>query len=474
MKRYEILVEEITASILAGVLRVGDRLSSVRRLSTSRDVSPSTVFKAYYLLEARGLIRARDRSGYYVVGQPRALPPELELPSRVDERKVEVDVSDRVFQVLSASSRRDVIPFGSAFPSPLLYPYSRLAQVTAATVQRLDPWSSVDDLSPGNANLRRAIALRYLVDGLQVHTDDIVITNGALEALNLCLNAVAKPGDAVIVESPSFYAALQSLQRNGLHAIEVATHPREGIDLAALERALQRHKPSACWLMTNFQNPLGSLMPEAKKKDLVALLTRHDVPLIEDDVYGELYFGARKPMPAKAFDRAGIVMHCSSFSKSLAPGYRVGWVAGGRYTSAIARDKLTTTLASPAPTQAALAAYLEKGGYDRHLRHLRQALEMQQGEVMQAISRYFPAGTRTTRPVGGYFMWVELPGHIDTLELHRLALSHGISIAPGPIFSSHGHFRNCLRLNFGHLWDARMNAGLATLGKLMPPAPEAN
>ncbi|HEY4075106.1 MAG TPA: PLP-dependent aminotransferase family protein [Herbaspirillum sp.] len=467
MKRYEILTEEITASILSGVLQAGDRLPSVRQTSSSRGVSPSTVFKAYYLLEARGLIRARDRSGYYVVGKAKSLPPELDATSRVDERKVEVDVSDRVLQVLGATLRRDMVPFGSAFPSPLLFPHARLAQVMAATVQRLDPWTSVDDLSPGNAKLRRAIALRYLADGLQVHTDDIVITNGALEALNLCLGAVTKPGDAVVVESPTFYAALQSLERNGLHAIEVATHPREGIDLEALERALRRHKPSACWLMTNFQNPLGSLMPDAKKKALVELLTTFDVPLIEDDVYGELYFGTKRPKPAKAFDRNGLVMHCSSFSKSLAPGFRIGWAVGGRFTNIIMRDKLTTSLASPASTQAALAAYLEKGGYDRHLRQLRQTLALQQAEMMQAIVRYFPVGTRTTRPVGGYFLWVELPEHVDVLEIHRLALSHGISIAPGPIFSSHGHFRNCMRLNFGHLWDARMNAGLATLGKLI-------
>lgn len=467
MKRYEALAEEITSSILSGVLQVGDRLPSVRQTSVSRGVSPSTVFKAYYMLEARGLIRARDRSGYYVSSKSDALPPELDSPSSVEDHKIEVDVSDRVLQVLDATSRRDLVPFGSAFASPLLYPYSRLAQVMAATVQRLDPWASVDDLSPGNADLRRAIALRYLVDGLQIHTDDIVITNGALEALNLCLAAVTKPGDAVVVESPTFYAALQSLQRNGLHAIEVATHPREGIELDSLERAIQRHKPKACWLMTNFQNPLGSLMPDGKKKALVELLTKYDVPLIEDDVYSELYFGAKKPTPAKAFDEAGIVMHCSSFSKSLAPGYRVGWAVGGRFTKSIIRDKLSTTLTTPAPTQAALAAYLEKAGYDKHLRHLRHAFAAQQSEMMQCVAKHFPAGTRSTHPVGGYFLWIELPQHIDVIEIHRLALSHGISIAPGPIFSSQGHFKNCIRLNYGHPWDARMSAGLTTLGKLI-------
>lgn len=467
MKRYERLTEEITASILSGLLQVGDRLPSVRQTSASRGVSPSTVFKAYYLLEARGLIRARDRSGYYVQRAPRAALPELDSVSSASAGRHPVDVSDNVLRVLNATLRRDMLPFGSAFPSPSLLPYGRLARFMAATVQKLDPWGSIDDLSPGDAALRRAIALRYLADGLTVPVDEIVVTNGALDALNLSLAAVTRPGDAVIVESPTFYAALQSLERNGLHAIEVATHPRVGIDLQALEDAILRHRPRACWLMTTFQNPLGSLMPDDKKEALVKLLTRHDVPLIEDDVYGELYFGETRPRPAKAFDTEGIVMHCASFSKTLAPGYRVGWVAGGRHTRQIMRNKLTTSLATPAPTQAAIAAYLEKGGFDRHLRQFRQALALQQGELLQAIARYFPKGTRATRPAGGYFVWVELPAHIDTMKVHRAALDHGISIAPGPLFSASGAFGNYLRLNHGHPWNDGMEQGMATLGKLL-------
>jgi len=467
MKRYERLTEEITASILSGLLQVGDRLPSVRQTSASRGVSPSTVFKAYYLLEARGLIRARDRSGYYVQRAPRAALPELDSVSSARADRHPVDVSDNVLRVLNATLRRDMLPFGSAFPSPSLLPYGRLARYMASTVQKLDPWGSIDDLSPGDAALRRAIALRYLADGLSVPVHEIVVTNGALDALNLSLAAVTQPGDAVIVESPTFYAALQSLERNGLHAIEVATHPRVGIDLEALEDAILRHRPRACWLMTTFQNPLGSLMPDEKKEALVKLLTRHGVALIEDDVYGELYFDETRPRPAKAFDTEGIVMHCASFSKTLAPGYRVGWVAGGRYTRQIMRNKLTTSLATAAPTQAAIAAYLEKGGFDRHLRQFRLALALQQGEMLQAVARYFPKGTRATRPAGGYFVWVELPPHIDTLKVHRAALDHGISIAPGPLFSATGAFGNFLRLNHGHPWSDAMEQGMATLGKLL-------
>ena len=470
MKLYESLAAEIAGSIRSGVLRAGDRLPSVRQARASRELSASTVFQAYYLLEAQGLIRARERSGYYVAAGVRHMPPEADLASRPGDEAVPPDVSELVFEVLESTMARDVVPLGSAFPSPLLFPLQRLGRSVASSVQRLDPWSTVDDLTPGQASLRRQIALRYLADGLQVHSDEIVITNGALEALNLCLSVVTRPGDAVLIESPTFYAALQALERIGLEAVEVPTHPREGIELDALERAIAKHRPKACWLMTNFQNPLGSLMPDAKKKALVELLTRHQLPLIEDDVYGELYFGDKRPTPAKAFDTEGLVMHCSSFSKCLAPGYRIGWAAPSRFARSVARMKLTTTLGASVPAQAGLAAYLEKGGYDKHLRKLRQTLARQQATFAQAVGHHFPPGTRATRPAGGYFLWIEMPREVNALDIHRQALSQGISVAPGPIFSAQRAFTNCLRLNYGHAWDERSEQAVATLGRLVAAA----
>jgi DNA-binding transcriptional MocR family regulator len=467
MKRYEALAEEIAQSIRTGVMKLGDRLPSVRQTSTSRGVSPSTVFEAYYLLEARGLIRARERSGYYVIAGAKVLPPEPEQSARPSGDSAPVDVSELVFEVLESIRTRDVVPLGSAFPSPLLFPLPRLARSMATSVQEMDPWSTVDDLTPGNAALRRQIALRYLADGLHVHPDEIVITNGALEALNLCLDAVTRPGDSVVIESPTFYAALQALERRGLNAIEVPTHPRDGVDLDALADVLHRHQPKACWMMTTFQNPLGSTTPDDRKQALVDLLAAHDVPLIEDDVYGELYFGSKRPRPAKAFDTQGMVMHCSSFSKCLAPGYRIGWAVPGRYTKEVARLKLTTTLSASAPAQAALADYLAKGGYDKHLRQLRHALSVQQSEMMQAVARHFPRGTKATRPGGGYFLWIELPGNVDMLAVHRQALSLGISVAPGPMFSAHRRFANCLRINYGHPWTPKTESALMTLGRLI-------
>ena len=464
MKRYEALAQEIAESIAHGQLRPGERVPSVREASRSRGVSPSTVFEAYYLLEARGLIEARPRSGYFVShGVNWQQEPESSRPV-TKERAVEV--SELVFQVLDHTKNRALVPMGSAFPSPLLFPLPKLALATGKALRRLDPWRTVEDLTPGSAALRRQIGLRYLGMGCGVDTEELVITNGAMEALNLCLESVTQPGDLVAVESPTFYAALQALERHSLRAVEIATHPRTGIDVAALAAVMERHPVKACWLMPNFQNPLGSLMPDDAKQALVDLLAKREVPLIEDDVYGELYFGARKPRPAKAWDRAGWVMHCSSFSKTLAPGYRVGWVAAGRYAREVTQRKLMSSIAAPLPSQEGLSEYLEHGGYDRHLRQLRATLAQHRHATLRDIAKHFPAGTRATQPEGGYFIWVELPPQVDALELHRLALSQGISLAPGHLFSADHRFKHHVRINFGHPDDKNFHVALKTVGTI--------
>jgi DNA-binding transcriptional MocR family regulator len=429
------------------------------------------VFQAYYLLESRGLVRAVPRSGYFVAARPSdALLPEPQT-SQPRSGSQPVEINDLIYACLGSARARNIVPFGSAFLSPTLFPLDRLRRALVSSMRRLDPWHMAEDLPPGNLQLKREIAKRYLRQGFAVATDEIVLTHGAMEALNLCLNAVARPGDAVVVESPTFYVALQALQRLGLRAIEVQTHVREGIDLGRLAQVIELHRPKACWLMTTFQNPLGSLMPEAKKRDLVALLARYDLPLIEDDVYSELYEGNIAPLPAKAFDRCGLVLHCSSFSKCLAPGYRVGWATPGRFTHDVERLKLSTSLSGSIPVQAALAGYLQEGGYDRHLRSLRQSLQAQRDSLFDAVTRHFPDGTRLARPAGGYFVWVELPGGVDAMALHRAALAQRISLAPGPMFSARAAFQHHIRLTCGQPWDATRERAMRTLARMVVDAP---
>lgn len=463
--RYQRLAERVADTITSGMLRPGERLLSVRQACNAYQLSPITVLQAYYILEARGLVEARPRSGYYVRARIGSRLPEPEM-SRPAVTSTELDVSDFIFEILESVRDPDVAPLGSSFPSPYLFPLDRLARTLATSARRMDPRSTVTDLPPGNEELRRQIALRYLAEGADVSPAEIVITSGAMEGLNLCLQAVCRPGDLVAIESPCFYGGLQAIERLGLKCVEIPTHPRDGINLQALEEALQNHPIKACLCMLNFQNPLGSMVPEEARRKLVELLGKYEVPLIEDDVYAELYFDPKRPLVSKALDRKGLIMHVSSFAKCLAPGYRVGWVAAGRYAEKIRRLKLSSSIATNIPAQAALAEYLKHGGYENHLRHLRSTLAAQEAAMVAEIERSFPAGTRLARPRGGYFLWVELPPAIDALALHRQALAQGISIAPGPIFSAKREFRNCIRINTGHPWSPQIANAVATLAWL--------
>ena len=466
MKRYEKFAEQIAELIRTGVLAPGEKVPSVRHASRTYGVSPSTVFQAYYLLEDRGLIQARARSGYFVRELARHSLAEPET-SQQPTQTTEVGVSELVFSVLASLKDPGTVPFGSAFPSPQLFPLPRLARSMAHALRDMQPQAIIADMTEGNPNLRRQIALRYMLSGVMLPLEELVITSGAMEALNLCLQTVTQPGDLVAIEAPAFYACLQVLERLQLKAVEIPVHPREGIDLDILAERLSSLPIKACWFMSSLQNPLGASMSDDKKRGLYELLQRHQVPLIEDDVYAELYFGSQPPKPVKSFDREGLVMHCGSFSKCLAPGYRVGWVAGGRYAEQISRLKLMTTISPSVPAQAALADYLQHGGYDRHLRKLRHALEAQQASMLASAARHFPASSKVTRPSGGYFLWFEFPQQVDALRLFQLALAQGISLAPGPIFSATRRFGHCARLNYGHPWDAQSEQAMVVLGRII-------
>ena len=466
MKRYEKFAEQIAELIRTGVLAPGEKVPSVRHASRTYGVSPSTVFQAYYLLEDRGLIQARARSGYFVRELARHSLAEPET-SQQPTQTTEVGVSELVFSVLASLKDPGTVPFGSAFPSPQLFPLPRLARSMAHALRDMQPQAIIADMTEGNPNLRRQIALRYMLSGVMLPLEELVITSGAMEALNLCLQTVTQPGDLVAIEAPAFYACLQVLERLQLKAVEIPVHPREGIDLDILAERLSSLPIKACWFMSSLQNPLGASMSDDKKRGLYELLQRHQVPLIEDDVYAELYFGSPPPKPVKSFDREGLVMHCGSFSKCLAPGYRVGWVAGGRYAEQISRLKLMTTISPSVPAQAALADYLQHGGYDRHLRKLRHALEAQQASMLASAARHFPASSKVTRPSGGYFLWFEFPQQVDALRLFQLALAQGISLAPGPIFSATRRFGHCARLNYGHPWDAQSEQAMVVLGRII-------
>ncbi|MEN9889923.1 MAG: hypothetical protein RLY78_218 [Pseudomonadota bacterium] len=462
--RYDQLAADMTEAIHSGLLRPGDRLPSVRQTCTRRGVSPATVFQAYGLLEERGLIEARPRSGYYVRARStRSATPQA---AAVPAEATPVAVAALAFDLLERTRDPAVVPLGSAFPAATLFPIEALARSAGRALRRLKPEQITSALTSGDPALRQALLRRHALQGVPLTDDELVITHGAMEALNLCLQAVTRPGDTVAVESPCFYAALHALERLQLRAVEVPTDPQEGLDLDALDALLQQRRVAACWVMPTLQNPLGATMPAERRPALVALLAHHGVPLIEDDVYAELQSDARRPLPAKAHDTQGEVLYCSSLSKCLAPGWRVGWAAAGRHADTVRRLKMMTSLTTALPPQLALADYLAHGGYDRHLRQLRAALDRGRLQVAAWVEAHFPEGTRITRPRGGYFLWLELPAAIDTLALCRDALAEGISSAPGVLFSADRRFTHHLRLNTGHPDDARVPDAVRRLGEL--------
>jgi DNA-binding transcriptional MocR family regulator len=465
MNRYETIAQNLAAQIREGLLPAGARLPSLRHLIAQYGVSQSTVFRTYSLLEQWGLVRAEERAGYFVTEG--ATVNETVRAEELAREPRKVDISELVFSVLESARHPDIVPLGSAFPSPQLFPTARLLKSLVSGTRSLTPWNTVEDLPPGNDNLRQQISLRYVGAGMSVSPSEILVTNGALEALNLCLMAVTRPGDVVAVESPGFYAALQAIERLDLRAVEIPVDPVSGLDLEALKAALDQHPIRACWFMPNFQNPTGTSMSNEKKRALVGLLREREIPLIEDDVYQELHFSRDRPLPAKAFDTQGLVMHCSSFSKTLAPGYRIGWTAAGRFTDGVRRLKLMTTLSACIPAQAGIADYLQHGGYDKHLRSLRASLQVQLERMETALHKWLPATVKWVRPTGGYLLWLQLPQSVKAMELHALASKRGISIAPGPIFSATHSFQDCIRLNFGHPWDNRFESAIRGLAEIL-------
>jgi DNA-binding transcriptional MocR family regulator len=464
MPLYHQLAEQIHELIRAGTLRAGDRVPSVRRLSNQQRVSVSTVLQAYQRLEDIGVIEARPQSGYYVRRLSAGVrEPE---PSRPPKRAITVEVNDLTDAVLAHASNPDVIAFGSACAAPELFQLERLRRVLSALARRDRNALGRYGLPPGTEKLRRAVARRALDWGCRIDWRNLVTTTGCMEALNLALRAVTRPGDLIALESPTYYGFLQILQSLGLRALEIPTHPSSGISLEALELALAEHPVKAVLMMANVSNPIGATLSDAAKKRLVELLAAKKVPLIEDHIYAELQFDSPAPRPAKAFDRSGNVMLCSSFSKTLSPGLKVGWIEPGRWRDRIRMLKFMSSGGQNELVELTVAEMLESGGYERSLRQLRRRFEAQVDTARGVIAESFPRGTRVTRPSGAYILWAELPKECDSVALFERLLERGITIAPGPMFSASQRYRNCMRLSVGQVWDERHERALREVGRL--------
>jgi DNA-binding transcriptional MocR family regulator len=463
---YEQVADKVEKLIRTGALRAGDRLPSVRRAGAQHGVSLTTAVQAYVTLENRGLIEARPKSGFFVRSllREQLLEPTVSKPARAAKLVGLADLQARLFD---AARLPDVVPLGAAYPGAENLPVARLGRIMAGVARTAGAAGIVYDMPPGSEKLRREIARRSLDWGSNLSPEEIITTCGGTEALGLCLRAVTKPGDVVAVESPTYFGVLQQIEELRLRAVEIPMHPRDGMDLDALERVVKKQRLAACLAVPNFNNPLGSLMPPAHKLRLLEILARREIPLIEDDINGALAHDEVSPHVAQGADRLGLVMLCGAFSKTIAPGYRVGWVAPGRFFERVKSLKFTNTLATASLPQFAIAEFLANGGYDHHRRALCRNFREQISRMSEAIAEAFPPGTKLTRPRGGFVLWVELPKNVSALELHDRALREKISIAPGPMFSASRQFGNFIRLNCGHPWSPRIESAIGALGQMV-------
>ncbi|QWF69775.1 PLP-dependent aminotransferase family protein [Methylomonas paludis] len=463
---YETVAETVIAHIEQGVYKPGEKLPGVRRLSQQLNISISTALEAYRLLEDSGRIQARLRSGYYVSSFHRqaVIEPEISL-APVVPAKVSGQTLTR--QILRAAKDPYQINLGSSVPHADFLPAHALQQATGKVARTFGKRCFDTDELLGNQELRRQIAKRMVELQCADHPDDIVITHGAREAVRLALMAICQPGDLIAIESPTFYGLLQVIESCGMEALEIPTHPRNGLSLDALQLAIEQWPIKACLIVSNYNNPLGSCMTDQHKQALVDLLEKQQIPLVEDDVYGDLYFGGRRPSVAKAWSRNGQVLYCNSFAKTLSPGLRVGWLVPGRYKQKVENLKYMLHQAVPTLNQLIVAHMLEQGGYDRYLRQVRQDYARNIALTVKAVSLLFPEGTRVTQPEGGFALWVELPAGVDGMELHRRASQESIIIAPGSLFSAtQKKYANYIRLSCAVPWNDRLEKALKKLGDM--------
>ncbi len=462
---YEQVSDHIAGMIEAKTYRPGDRIPSVREMSVQKRVSVTTVLQAYGLLESQGLIEARPQSGYYVRSRFSSSVPIPEISSpQCDPTKV--SINELTMMVMKDVFNPNLVPLGAATPNSALLPADKLNRILASIARRKSLESIKYDIPPGYKPLRIQIALKSLKAGATINPDEIITTTGCIEAIDLCLKAVCKSGDTVAIESPTYFGILQSMESMGLKALEIPTHSSEGINIDTLMFALEQTPVKACLVISNYNNPLGSCIPDEKKKDLVRLLTGLDIPLIEVDISGELHFSDIRPSVCKAYDKKGLVLLCSSFSKTLCPGYRVGWVAAGRYQPKIEWLKYTSSLATATLPQMAVTEYLQSGGYESHMRKARRAYAYNVSSMYDAVTRHFPEGTRVSRPDGGFVLWIQMPESVDSLILYKMALQAGITLSPGYLFSATRRYKNYIRLNASR-WSDEINRGVIRLGEIV-------
>jgi DNA-binding transcriptional MocR family regulator len=353
-------------------------------------------------------------------------------------------------RVYDGINQPDLVPLGIANPSLAKPAAKTLHRSMKRVMSRAEKRSIGYASTIGEPALRRQIAYHYLDSiGVQVEPEQIAITNGGQEALLLALTTVASPGDVIAVETPTYHGLLELIDSLGMLAVEVETCPEEGVVLGELRRTLEQHPVKACIFSTTLSNPLGVTMPESDRRKLVQLLEEFDTVLIEDDVYGDLRFDGVRPVPAQFLSSNARIITCGSFSKTAAPGYRIGWLVTDAFMDTVMRLKRAFSCSSGLLQQLTLADFLASGDYSRHLKSLRPVLKRNAERMTALVADHFPAETRISKPVGGSVLWLELPANIEADQ----------------IFSPSKRYSNFVRLSYGHPWSDKTEDAMRWLGR---------
>jgi len=456
--RYRSLALQLAQDLRSGCYPPGSQLPSVRQLCSAHAASLATVTHALHELEDAGLIEARPRRGFFASA---ALPmarsaPAAEAIALEGRRK-------RLMEL--AASQPGLLSLGHLGLPASLLPLPTLARLLGQQL-RSQRGLLATGSAYGSTALREQLARRAPRMGCQFGAEDVVVTQGEGESLQLCLRLLTQPGDLVALGTPAPLRALELIASMGLRALELPAADDGGLAVPALAAALQTQAIAACLAEPSFYRATGGSLDDAAKQSLAALLDQHQLPLIECDMMGELYRGTQRPAPVKAFDTDDRVLYCGSLACITGPGYNLGYIASARHHLQLRAARAVHGELLPSSSDAVLAAFMASGAFDTHLRRLRRTLAAQLQAYEQAVRAHFPAGTRVSTGAGGYVLWVELPGHLNACVLLERARQHGYNFMPGAVFSMGTQFDHCLRLSAAHPLDAQRAQGLRLLGEL--------
>ncbi|MBU1001992.1 MAG: PLP-dependent aminotransferase family protein [Proteobacteria bacterium] len=463
--QYKKIEEHVLNLVESGVLQPGQRLPSLRKMATSTRVSVPTVAQAYAELESRGLLESRERSGFYVSLDYKRLPAPSLCP-RAKPGQMDMSRPALLEAALKSCHSNVCDPMNRYYPDQSLLAGHCLGKILRSVILE-NPVRAASNVPPqGFIELRKQIALRCMNADLAVSPDEVVVTPGTMSGIAALLACITRPGDAVLIQSPAFILYLRVIETLGLRAIEIPSCPQNGIPVQHVADAIRDFDVKACLLIPNFHMD-GSLTPDEAKRRIVKMLTDKNIPLLEDDVYGELYFGQERPSLFKTFDTTGLVATASSLTRTIAPGYRLGWLLPGRFKDQVLAYMAMTDSRPATPIQLALAEFLRKGEFEKHMKGLRAAMALSMARMQCEVGRRFPEGTQVSRPQGGFYLWVQMPSQVDSKDVFLRARDKGVVIFPGSLLSFSDTFKNCIRINCRGVWNDKIREALGVLGGIV-------